>query len=52
MDDAHGALLHAQLAAHALVLVDVGQVVLHGDGLLGRVCSSILFAKENLENII
>ena len=35
MDDAHRALLYAQLRAHALGLVDVGHIVLHGDGLLG-----------------
>ena len=35
VDDAHGALLHAQLTAHALGLIDVGHIVLHGDGLLG-----------------
>ena len=35
MDDPHGALFHAQLTADALVLVDLGQEVLHGDGLLG-----------------
>ena len=35
MDDAHGALLHAQLTALALGLIDVGHIVLHGDGLLG-----------------
>ena len=34
-NDPHRALLHAQLTAHALLLVDAGQIVLHGDGLLG-----------------
>lgn len=33
VDDAHGALLHAQLAALTLILVDVGHIVLHGDGI-------------------
>ena len=31
----HRALLHAQLTADALVLVDVGQEILHCNGLLG-----------------
>ena len=35
MDDPHGALLHADLATYTLVLVDLGQEVLHSDGLLG-----------------